>query len=63
MSNPILIRVYNKKDFCALYNVTLPAFEKLIEPIMTDIGWIKGKQQKFPPKLVRLIIDYLGEPS
>jgi hypothetical protein len=63
MSYSTKIRVYSKRDFCALYDVTMPAFEKLIEPIMTDIGWVRGKRQKFPPKSVMIVLDHLGEPS
>ncbi|GAB3970814.1 hypothetical protein GCM10028806_19510 [Spirosoma terrae] len=54
--------VYSKTDFLLAYGVTMPTFEKWIEDIKEPIGWKKGQKQKFPPKLVQIIFDHLGEP-
>ncbi|SFD67328.1 hypothetical protein [Spirosoma endophyticum] len=55
--------VYTKTDFAMAYGVTRPLFEKWIEPIKQDIGWRDGQRQKFPPRLVKIVFDYLGEPK
>ena len=55
--------VYSKADFLMTYGVTMYMFEKLIEGIKPQIGWEKGKRQKFPPRLVRIVFDHLGEPQ
>lgn len=60
---PLKIETCSKTDLATLYGVSLPTFEKWIEPIAEQIRWVKGERQKFPPKLVRIIIDYLGDPT
>lgn len=57
------IGVYSKSDFLMLYGVTMPVFENWITDISIEIGWQKGKRQKFPPKIVQIIFDHLGEPK
>lgn len=54
--------VYSKTDFLVAYGVTMYIFEKMIDPIKQEIGWEKGRKQKFSPKLVRVVFDHLGEP-
>ena len=56
------IGVYSKRDLLMAYGVRMAVFEKWIEEIKPEINWKTGKQQKFPPKSVQRIFEYLGEP-
>ena len=53
---------FSKKDLLELYdNVDIKTFEGWIVDIKVQIGWRKGKQV-FPPRLVRIILEHVGEP-
>jgi hypothetical protein len=53
---------FSKKELLELYdNVDMQTFEAWIVEIKQQIGWRKGKQV-FPPRMVRIIIDHIGEP-
>lgn len=60
---PIKINTCSKSDLLRLYGVKMPVFERWIIPIKDKIGWVDGIQQKFPPKLVEIIIEHLGDPT
>ena len=54
---------YSKGELLRVYKVRMKVFEGWIEPIMKEIGWECGKQQKFPPAKVKIIFEHLGLPD
>ncbi len=56
------IGVMNKTQLLEMYGgVDMPTFESWIQDIIPQIGWRKRKQL-FPPKVIRQIIEHIGEP-
>ncbi|GAB3754630.1 hypothetical protein [Spirosoma pomorum] len=54
---------FSKKDFLMMYdNVSMTVFEEWIEPVIPQVGWVKGKKQVFPPRVARIILEHLEQP-
>lgn len=50
---------WHKRDFLIRYGVTMPRFEKQIEPIMEQVGWVRKEKQTFSKAKRDIIINYL----